>query len=41
MRISEEVLLTSCTLSDLLKELRREVKIKNALLADRRLLVRR
>lgn len=39
--MSEEVLLTSCTLSDLLEELRREVNMRYALLAERRLLVRR
>jgi hypothetical protein len=39
--MSEEVLVTSCTLSDLFEELRREVKIRKALLAERRLLVRR
>ena len=39
--MSEEVLLTSWTLSDLLEELRREVNMRNALLAERRLLVRR
>ena len=39
--MSELVLLTSCTLRDLFSELRREVKMRKALLAERRLPVRR
>ena len=39
--MSELELLTSCTLRDLLEALRRDVKIRKALLAERRLPVRR
>lgn len=39
--MSELELLTSCTLRDLLEALRRDVKIRRALLAERRFPVRR
>ena len=39
--MSEEVLETSCTINDLLEEESRDVKIRYALFADRRLLVSR
>lgn len=40
-RISQLVLLTSCTPRDLLEDVRRELKIRSALLAERRFPVRR